>query len=236
MLSQGIILSKAMKSVTLRQYYSLKNKLFRIHNKEILYDRFHSQFGEDRYIYKNIDLPKRGVFVDVGAGHPFYLSNTYFFEKNGWTGVCIDADPKQYELLKKERAIVELAAIAAEEGEIEFSQAYLSTYSTTVRKDEYKRLMQISFKKTIRVPSLKLETILKKHNIETIDLLDIDVEGTELDVWKTFDYEKHKPKVVIIEYYTFGLADNSQIIKDFFSKLPYKLIHTTCTNFIFLNL
>jgi hypothetical protein len=64
------------------------------------------------------------VFVDVGAGHPSYLSNTYFFEKNGWTGVCIDADPKQYQFLKKERTTVEWAAIAAEEGEIEFSPAY----------------------------------------------------------------------------------------------------------------
>jgi hypothetical protein len=96
--------------------------------------------------------------------------------------------------------------------------------------------MKVPFKKTIRVPSLKLETVLEKHNIEIIDLLDIDVEGTELDVWKTFDYEKHKPKVIIIEYYTFGLADNSQNIKDFFSKLPYKLVYTTCANFIFLNL
>ena len=77
---------------------------------------------------------------------------------------------------------------------------------------------------------------MEKHNIGIIDLLDIDVEGTELDVWQTFDYEKHKPKVVIVEYYTFGLADNSQNIKDFFSTLPYKLVHITCTNFIFLNL
>jgi len=234
--NSGFTLSKIIQSVTLRQWHSLKNRLFRPDNKKIKYNRFHSQFGEDRYIYENINLPKNGVFVDVGAGHPSYLSNTYFFEKNGWTGVCIDADPKQYQFLKKERTTVEWAAIATEEGEIEFSQAYFPTYSSTVRKKQNKELIQIGFKKTIRVPSLKLETILEKHNIGIIDLLDIDVEGTELDVWQTFDYEKHKPKVVIIEYYTFGLADNSQNIKDFFSTLPYKLVHITCTNFIFLNL
>jgi len=71
--------------------------------------------------------------------------------------------------------------------------------------------------------------------IGDIDLLDIDVEGTELEVWQTFDYDKHKPKVVIIEYYTFGLGDNSEEIKKIFSDLPYQLVHTTCTNFIFLN-
>jgi len=236
MSGQDIHLSKVVKSVAMRQWYSLKNKLSRLDDKKVKYNRFHSQFGEDRYIYKNVDLPEKGVFVDVGAGHPIYLSNTYFFEKNGWTGVCIDADPNQHKYLKKERANVEWAAIAAEEGEVEFSQAYSPTYSSTVKKEAYKGLMKIPFKKTIRVPSLKLETVLEKYNIGIIDLLDIDVEGTELDVWKTFDYEKHKPKVIIIEYYTFGLADNSQNIKDFFSKLPYKLVYTTCANFIFLNL
>jgi len=180
-------------------------------------------------------LPEKGVFVDIGAGHPMYLSNTYFFEKNGWTGLCVDADPSQILLLRKERQKVEWAAVALEEGGIELSLAYSPTYSSTMRRENYRGMIKMPFKGTIRVPSLKLETLLTKNNIGAIDLLSIDVEGTELEVWKTFDYEKHKPRVVIIEYYTFGLADNSEKIKSFFSQLPYQLVHTTCTNFIFLH-
>ncbi|MEM1168858.1 MAG: FkbM family methyltransferase [Cyanobacteria bacterium P01_H01_bin.35] len=235
MSSKGISLSKVIQSVTMRQLNSLKNRIFRLNSQEVQYTKFHSQFGEDRYIYENIDLPKKGVFVDVGAGHPSYLSNTYFFEKNGWTGLCIDAEQTQYELLKKERSNVEWAAISDREGEIEFSQSYFPTYSSAVGKEEYKGLLKIPFKGTIKVPSYRLETILEKYQIGQIDLLDIDVEGTEIEVWQTFDYEKHQPKVVIMEYQTFGLADNSEKIKEFFSNLPYKLVHTTCTNFIFLN-
>jgi hypothetical protein len=95
--------------------------------------------------------------------------------------------------------------------------------------------MKIPFTGTMQVPSFRLETLLEKHNIRTIDLLSIDVEGTEVEVWKTFDYHKHKPKVVIIEYSTFGLPDNARHIQDLFSTLPYQLVHTTCTNFVFLN-
>jgi FkbM family methyltransferase len=199
------------------------------------YTRFHSQFGEDRYIYNNIDLPANGTFVDVGAGHPIHLSNTYFFEKNGWTGVCIDADPKQYDLLSAVRANVEWAAVAPVEGEVEFSQAYVSTYSSTVKKEEYRSIARSGFRHTIRVPSFRLETILTKHNIGAIDILDLDVEGTELDVWRTFDYDKHRPRVVVIEHSTFGLADNSAKIKEFFARLPYRLVHVTHTNFIYLS-
>ncbi|MDZ8261513.1 FkbM family methyltransferase [Nostoc sp. ChiQUE01b] len=236
MSSKASNLSKVIQSVTMRQLNSLKNQIFRLKNQEVQYTKFHSQFGEDRYIYENIDLLEKGVFVDVGAGHPSYLSNTYFFEKNGWTGICIDAEPTQYELLKKERANVEWAAISDREGEIEFSQSYFPSYSSAVGKEEYKGLLKVPFKQTIKVPSYRLETILEKFQIGQIDLLDIDVEGSEIEVWQTFNYEKHQPKVVIMEYQTFGLADNSEKIKEFFSNLPYKLVHVTCTNFIFLNL
>lgn len=216
-------------------FFSFKNKYFRLSNKDYKYTKFHSQFGEDRYIVEHIKLPEKGVFVDIGSGHPIYLSNTYFFEKNGWKGVCIDADINQVKLLKAKRSNVEWTAISSEEGEIKFYESFLPELSTTVHKDEYQGVIKIPFKDTVRVPSFKLETILDKYNIGVIDILDIDVEGTELEVWKTFDYEKHYPKVVIIEYYSLGLANNSEKIKDFFSKLPYKLVHTTCSNFIFVN-
>lgn len=227
-------LIKLMKCAMMMLFFSFQNKYFRFKNKDYQYTIFHSQFGEDRYIVENLELPRKGVFVDVGAGHPVYCSNTYFFEKNGWQGICIDADINQVEFLKKERSNVEWAAISSQEGEISFLQAFLPELSTTIRDESY-QLIKIPFKETVQVPSFQLETILEKYNIGLIDILDIDVEGTELEIWNTFDYEKHKPKVVIIEYFGLGLADNSEEIKYFFSKLPYQLVHTTCSNFIFVN-
>ena len=38
------------------------------------------------------------------------------------------------------------------------------------------------------------------HDIDKIDLLDIDVEGSEIDVWNSFNPELYQPEVVIIEY------------------------------------
>ncbi len=229
-------LLKAVKAFVLWQFNNIRNQSFRLNRNDQEYTKFHSQFGEDRWIFNHINLPKNGVFVDIGAGHPIHLSNTYFFEKNGWTGLCVDADPAQYKVLKEERAKAEWAAISLQEGKIKFSRSYLPELSSSLERDERSRWMKIPFKDTIQVPSTKLETLLEKHNIIEIDLLDIDVEGTELEVWKTFDYKKHKPKVVIIEHYTLGLPNHSLEIKDFFSSLPYQLVYTTCANFIFLSL
>lgn len=229
-------LLKVVKGFILWQFYRVKNQSFRLNRSDKKYTKFCSQFGEDRWIFEHINLPENGVFVDVGAGHPVHLSNTYFFERNGWTGLCIDADPTQYEVLKRQRANVEWSAISPEEGEIEFSQSYLPELSSTLSRSEYNKWMKVSLKETIQVPSVRLETLLEKYRIAEIDLLDIDVEGTELEVWKTFDYKKHNPKVVIVEYYTLGLPDHSTEIKNFFLDLSYQLVHTTCSNFIFLSL
>lgn len=233
--NQILDLIKLLNCGIIMLFVKFQNKYYKLNNKYYNYQKFHSQFGEDRYIIENISLPQKGVFVDIGAGHPISYSNTYFFEKNGWQGICIDADINQVNLLKTKRSNVEWAAISPNEGEIEFFPAFLSELSTTNKNPKYEGLIKIPFKESVKVPSLRLETILEKYNIGVIDILDIDVEGTELEVWETFDYQKHRPQLVIIEYYGLGIGNKSEKIKSFFSKLPYQLVHITCSNFIFLH-
>src|SRR5664279_1724982 len=95
----AVTVLKAIRSLTLRLCCNLRNKFDQLKPDDATHTQFHSQFGEDRYVYRHLNPPKKGVFVDAGAGHPINLSNTYFFEKNGWTGLCIDADPTQIALL-----------------------------------------------------------------------------------------------------------------------------------------
>ena len=37
------------------------------------------------------------------ANHPFLISNTYYFYRNGYTGTLIEPDPTLYKDLKKKR-------------------------------------------------------------------------------------------------------------------------------------
>jgi hypothetical protein len=50
------------------------------------------------------------------------------------------------------------------------------------------------------VTAERLDTLLQRHGITTIDLLSIDTEGSELDVWASFTPRHHTPRIVIIEY------------------------------------
>ena len=56
---------------------------------------FHSQVGQDEFVYSVLYglLGKRnqGYYLEIGAGEPIRINNTYFFEKNlRWSGVSID--------------------------------------------------------------------------------------------------------------------------------------------------
>jgi FkbM family methyltransferase len=195
---------------------------------------FYSQFGEDRYLVEHKLVPKRGTFVDVGAGDPVRFSNSLYFEQHGWTGVCVDADPKQVESLRGSRScIVEWAAITSAGRPVELLQCEEPDYSTMLTHlPAVAAAKGWSFTPT-RVPGARLEAILERHAVEQIDILSIDTEGTELDVCDSMDWQRHRPSIVVIEHATMGRPKQETAVREYFAQLPYRLIHRTECNLIF---
>jgi FkbM family methyltransferase len=188
---------------------------------------YYSQFGEDKWIVDNLRYPLKGIFVDVGASDGIYGNNTYFFEKIGWQGLCIDADPGHHAYLQANRRWVETCAVSSVRGEIEFYQHNTdSTWSGI-----YCRGVDYT---PIKVQSHRLEDLLVLHNIDKIDLLDIDVEGSEIDVWNSFNPELYQPEVVIIEYDTRHQCCNKTEIISAITEYPYNLAYTTPANLVFV--
>lgn len=196
---------------------------------------YSSQFGEDEFVVTHVKhLPRRGVFVDVGAGDPVRFSNSHYFEQLGWTGLCVDADPKQVEALKRSRSCeVEWAAVGLTEGDVQLLQSEDPDYSTTLD-----HLPAVAEERgwgyaPISVPAMPLEMVVEKHGIEEINLLSIDTEGTEIEVCKSLDWEKHRPRLVIVEFLTWGRPSQEALIRDYFATMPYRLLHRTRSNLIF---
>jgi len=162
-----------------------------------MYKKFHSQFGEDKHIRETFysDYSEDGVFVDIGAGHPTKLSNSYHFERNGWDGICIDADSRRIkELMDKRDCEVIDAVITKDRREVFFYQ-----------HPEQPDISRINVKDNgigHKRKSIRIEDILEDFGIKKIDLLSIDVEGFELEALESFELEKHKPEVIIVEFLT----------------------------------
>ena len=137
--------------------------------------QYFSQFGEDKWIVDNLRYPLKGIFVDVGASDGIYGNNTYFFEKIGWQGLCIDADPSYRTSLQANRRVVETCAVSSVRGEVEFYRHNTdSTWSGIHRRGEDYT--------AVNIQSRRLEDLLVLYGIHKIDLLDIDVEGSDIDV------------------------------------------------------
>lgn len=183
---------------------------------------YFSQHGEDCWIDRHLKLPATGVFVDVGAHDGIIDSNTLFFERKGWTGLCVEAHPQVVSILTRNRTCrVGAYAICSDPTRL-FEVHPIQTWSGFGRGGL-----------RIQVPIKRLEEALGENQIEGIDLLSIDVEGSELDVWSTFDCDRHRPRVVILEYLTQPLPSQEEAIMDAFYSLPYRMVHRTPANLIF---
>jgi FkbM family methyltransferase len=199
--------------------------------KKEFYNQSHSQHGEDKWLSENYDLFKKGFFVDVGAGDPVLLSNTYYFERNGWNGICVEADEgKIWRLQSRRDAIVEQSAVSDKEGEVKFEYNETSVLSGIASEETHFP--------TKTIQAYTLNTILEKHNVSKVDLLSIDVEGFEINVLRGLNFDKYKPQIVISEYIAenqFSNKNTSIEIIDFFKKLPYTLVYQNDLNLIFVH-
>ena len=68
-------------------------------------EKYYGQYGQDSIIKQFFDQKNinNGVFVDIGASEGKRLSNTLLLEEYGWTGICVEAHPSYFDILKSNR-------------------------------------------------------------------------------------------------------------------------------------
>jgi FkbM family methyltransferase len=192
--------------------------------------KFSSQYGEDQWISQHIKLPARGYFVEVGANDGFINSNTLYFEQLGWDGLLIDPDPRNVERLssRERRAAIDSRAAGATTGVLPFAMHPCSSLSGLTIKTDARC-------NTIEVTVDTLTQILGDHDAPgRIDLLSIDTEGSEIDVWEGLDKSMYRPSIVIVEHVTCG--EINQALQPAIEKDGYRLVHTTSSNLVLVDI
>lgn len=198
---------------------------------------YKSQMGQDKILDSQLFGGKRnGVFVEVGALDGISGSNTYFFEKErDWTGILIEPNPIEFKkLLESDRplSIKENSVISSEETEVNFLSIggpcnvlsgilefynpkhlervdrELKMYESYPEGHEY-----YSTKELIKLNANKLQTIFDKNGIKEVDLLSIDVEGAEMQVLESIDYDKTDVFCILIEN-NYGLDKEIKFLQD----------------------
>ena len=144
---------------------------------------------------------------------------------NGWNGLAIDGDERNYEEMKKNRKTAVCAVVSDKEDEVDFWRASDDPDLSGLVKLDGNGI------EGVRVRPVKLEKILEDNKIDKVHLLSIDTEGTEKDVWRSFDYMKHKPDIVVIEFITQGKVTEG--LGEFFKGYDYAFRARIGPNLIF---
>jgi len=204
------------------------------------YSKSYSQFCEDM-ILKNIFNKKKGFFIDIGAHHPFRLSNTYFFYKKGWSGINIDPLPgcmKLFNRFRKRDINLELGI--SKENSILNYFAFEEPAFNTFSDESAKKYIETNATKLIyqkKIECFPLRNILDSHLKEnqTIDFLSIDAEGLDLEILESNDWNIYQPKVILIEIHDFNFDYISEnLIYQFLKEKKYSLYASTGITFFFI--
>lgn len=64
----------------------------------------YSQANQDLFVVEQTNHKKNGTFLDIAAGDPIFINNTYLLEKEyGWTGISVEIDSKYTEAWNTKR-------------------------------------------------------------------------------------------------------------------------------------
>lgn len=148
---------------------------------------FRGQFAQDHYLLETVFQGRSdGYFVEIGANHPLTNSNSYAFEKAGWTGWSFDPLKRfkdDWATLRRTPLFCAAISDSAMDREfVEFDgpggwEHQMSGFVDSVRKED----LQLMQHDTYQVACYPLRHFLP-DDVRKIDLALIDVEGAELMV------------------------------------------------------
>jgi FkbM family methyltransferase len=164
-----------------------------------------SQEGEDM-ILRRILNRHPGFYVDVGAHHPFRYSNTFYLYRKGWRGINFDALPEAIALFDKARprdinVNVGVASVCGSMRYFEFNDPAFNTFDEELAQRVDAMGGHARLSKVVDVKTMRLVDLLDS-NLPSgcrIDLMNVDVEGMDMDVLQSNDWSKYRPGVLVVE-------------------------------------
>ena len=150
-----------------------------------------------------------GTFVEVGAFDGYSYSNTSCLAEVGWQGMYLEPVPAAAELCRSRYSLnpnitVHELAIGALEGSLTIRVGGALSTSDAKTYDEFQNIewakSAFSQPETVTVKQTTLDLFLQSHGVKpNFELLVVDVEGFETEVFAGFSLDRWLPKMMIVE-------------------------------------
>ena len=207
------------------------------------YHKSYSQCGEDlivRFIFNQLKIDKPS-YIDIGAHHPYIISNTAEFYLNGSKGVNIEPNPFYFKFFLEERPNDVNLNIGISENKqmleyYEFDEPALNTFSEIEKNNLIKEGKSLQASKKIHTHTLQY-VLDKFFKNKFPNFMSLDVEGYDMLVLNQIDYDNNFPVVICVETISFSSSGNgakNQEIINFLLSKGYFLHSDTYINSIFV--
>lgn len=206
----------------------------RLINSGFCHLRF-SQLGEDGILLHYFHDKNDGFYVDIGAHHPFRHSNTTcLYELKNWQGINVEPDRPHTEILQQHRPrdINLPCAIGPETGKMEFFEFVDGVFNTVdpARVEQVYRQFGIRPIATRTINVITLDALFGKFLPpgRTIDYLNIDAEGLDVEILRSNDWSRYRPQLISVEDHSLDLGRvEDSATYEFLTKQGYGL-HSHC--------
>tara|TARA_B100000787_G_scaffold33393_1_gene22947 strand:+ start:4280 stop:4987 length:708 start_codon:yes stop_codon:yes gene_type:complete len=216
-----------------------------LHKKIKSKKKYYSFSGVDIAINDIFRNNNNGIYLDVGCQHPVNNNNTFLLHQKGWEGINIDLDQDNIDLFNCSRP-KDLNICAAISSTVKNTDLYFyhkkSPINTIVNKVSNFQKAKISEIKKIKTNTLNNLLKLSRFHNKRFDLMSVDVEGHELEVFLGFDFVKYRPNIIVVEFLDLSLSKieiKNQNIDNIINSELYKFLTSknyTLVNFIYADL
>lgn len=203
----------------------------------------YSQCGEDLLVAFVLDLinglrPKK--YLDVGANHPFHLSNTALLYAKGGVGILVEPDPYFARLLRSKRPrdkVLQNGVHFSGEEQADFFVMDSPTLNTFSRKEMERYVaMGHQLSNTLSVELENINAILEMAG--NLDFMNLDIEGLDKKILEMIDWKKHRPTCICVETLTYETQKEPRKLNDIIELMhaqDYFLYADTYINSIFVD-
>ena len=193
----------------------------------------YSQNGEDLIIRKYLKYKKikNGKYLDIGAFHPRWVSNTHLLHRRGYSGVVVDLEEDKLKWFRFSRGNKVKTFCGAVSNkfvkDINVNMfikknpfSLIDTTSNEFAKRHSLKGKNIRKYETKRIKNYHINDIFKA--VGKINVLNIDIEGKDFEVLKSSNLKIADPELILMEDGSSYFPSNKLI--NFFKKKKYHLI------------
>ncbi len=200
-----------------------------------------SHCAEDIMILNLFDLMgiEKPSYIDVGAHHPFTISNTALLYNRGSRGINIEANPnliKSFEIHRPEDKTLNIG-VGPTEGYFPFYMYDETSGRNTFSEENAKPFNHVGhefkIRETKQIPVFTLNNVIQKYcDGKWPDLLCLDIEGLDEKVIMSTELLPTGPKIICIEAWPWVNRDN---LKEYLKGYGYKCYCRLSIDLIFVD-